>query len=239
MDQRDLGVARYDAGAEYLDALRRLKLEPEALFWAYDPTLGQFVLVIVTSLFDFAGPLALTKLLFDAYNASATPSEIDPFILRLHSPKHALYRAAQFHIGNRFDMADLKARIRKGAHWTGPRLPARSRRLWLCLFGQATWRVSEPGPTRALQFLQRPRLPTPSDAGAASRAPFMRSRHSLPAPARVPHSPRRGNWESRRSTKRSGSGARARVGACPHRLLSSRNKGIASSQARLSPVRWS
>ncbi len=110
MDQRDLGVARYDAGAEYLDALRRLKLEPEALFWAYDRTLGQFVLVIVTSLFDFAGPLALTKLLFDAYNASATPSEIDPFILRLHSPKHALYRAAQFHIGNRFDIADLKGR---------------------------------------------------------------------------------------------------------------------------------
>ncbi len=110
MDQRDLGVARYDAGADYLDALRRLKLEPEALFWAYDRTLEQFVLVIVTSLFDFAGPLALMRLLFDAYNAAATPKEIDPFILRLHSPKHALYRAAQLHIGNRFDRADLKAR---------------------------------------------------------------------------------------------------------------------------------
>ncbi len=54
MDQRNLGVARYDAGAEYLDALRRLKLEPEALFWAYDRTLEQYVLVVVTSLFDFA-----------------------------------------------------------------------------------------------------------------------------------------------------------------------------------------
>ncbi len=108
MDQRSLGLARYDAGAEYLDALRRLKLEPEALFWAYDWALEQHVLVVVTSLFDFAGPLALTRLLFDAYNAAATPREIDPFILRLHSPKHALYRAAQLHIGNRFDMADLK-----------------------------------------------------------------------------------------------------------------------------------
>ena len=108
MDQRDLGLARYDAGAGYLDALRRLKLEPEALFWAYDRTVGEYVLVIVTSLFDFAGPLALTRLLFDAYNAAATPKEIDPFILRLHSPKHAIYRAAQLHIGNRFDMADLK-----------------------------------------------------------------------------------------------------------------------------------
>jgi len=110
VDQRDLGIVRYDAGAEYLDALRRLKLEPEALFWAYDRTLEQYVLVIVTSLFDFAGPLALMRLLFDAYNAAATPKEIDPFILRLHSPKHALYRAAQLHIGNRFDMAELKGR---------------------------------------------------------------------------------------------------------------------------------
>ena len=110
MDQRDLGIARYDAGADYLAALRRLKLEPEALFWAYDRTLEQFVLVIVTSLFDFAGPLALMRLLFDAYNAAATPKEVDPFILRLHSPKHALYRAAQPHIGARFDMADLKGR---------------------------------------------------------------------------------------------------------------------------------
>lgn len=108
MDQKDLGVERYDAGRDYLTAIRTLKLEPEALFWAYDKSMEQFVLVIVTSLFDFAGPLALTKLLFEAYNAAATPKEIDPFIIRLHSPKHALYRAARVHIGNRFDQADLK-----------------------------------------------------------------------------------------------------------------------------------
>jgi hypothetical protein len=108
VDQKDLGVERYDAGRDYLAALRHLRLEPEALFWAYDKSMGQLVLVLVTSLFDFAGPLALNKLLFDAYNAAATPKEVDPFILRLHSPKHALYRAAQVHIGNRFDQADLK-----------------------------------------------------------------------------------------------------------------------------------
>jgi hypothetical protein len=108
VDQKDLGVERYDAGRDYLAALRDLKLEPEALFWAYDKSMGQLVLVLVTSLFDFAGPLALTKLLFDAYNAAATPKEIDPFILRLHSPKHALYRAAQVPIGSRFEGADLK-----------------------------------------------------------------------------------------------------------------------------------
>jgi hypothetical protein len=108
VDQKDLGVARYDGGHEYLEAIRSLKLEPDALFWAYDKAIEQFVLVLVTSLFDYAGPLALTRLLFDAYNASATPKDIDPFIIRLHSPKHALYREAQVHIGNRYDQADLK-----------------------------------------------------------------------------------------------------------------------------------
>lgn len=108
MDQKDLGVERHDAGQDYLAALRSLKLEPEALFWAHDKGLDQFVLVLVTSLFDFAGPLALTQLLFDAYNAAATPKEIDPFIIRLHSPKHTLYRAVQPHLGTRFDQADLK-----------------------------------------------------------------------------------------------------------------------------------
>jgi hypothetical protein len=108
MDQKDLGVERHDAGQDYLAALRALKLEPEALFWAYDKGIEQFVLVLVTSLFDFAGPLALTQLLFDAYNAAATPREIDPFIIRLHSPKHKLYRAAQGHVATRFDQADLK-----------------------------------------------------------------------------------------------------------------------------------
>jgi hypothetical protein len=72
--------------------------------------LEQLVLVVVTSLFDFVGPLPLMRLLFDAYNAAATPKEIDPFILRLHSPKHALYHAARLHIGNRFDRANLKGR---------------------------------------------------------------------------------------------------------------------------------
>jgi hypothetical protein len=107
VDQKDLGVERYDAGRDYLAALRDLRLEPEALFWAYDQSMGQLVLVLVTALFDFAGPLALTQLLFDAYNAAATPKEIDPFILRLHSPKHALYRAAQVHLGSRFDRPSL------------------------------------------------------------------------------------------------------------------------------------
>lgn len=124
MDQRDLGIERYDAGHEYLAAIRALNLEPEALFWAYDKGIEQFVLVLVTSLFDFAGPLALTNLLFEAYNAAATPKEIDPFIIRLHSPNHALYRVAKDNIGNRFDRVDLKGRALDRASVAGTVTPS-------------------------------------------------------------------------------------------------------------------
>jgi hypothetical protein len=123
VDQKDLGVERYDAGRDYLAALRHLRLEPEALFWAYDKSMGQLVLVLVTSLFDFAGPLALNKLLFDAYNAAATPKAIDPFILRLHSPKHTLYRAAQIHIATRVDSAGLKGAALDRATISGEFMP--------------------------------------------------------------------------------------------------------------------
>lgn len=96
MDQNDLGLARYDAGRDYLAALRRLGLDPEALFWAFDSEVRQFVLVLVTRFFDYAGPLALSEVLFKAYNAAATPAEIDPFILRLHSPEQKIYRELLF-----------------------------------------------------------------------------------------------------------------------------------------------
>lgn len=92
MDQKELGLTRYDAGAEYLSALRRLRLEPEALFWAYDHSDRQFFLVVVTDLIDHAGPLPLMQLLFDAYNLSATPKEVDPFFIRVHSPHQNIYR---------------------------------------------------------------------------------------------------------------------------------------------------
>jgi hypothetical protein len=124
VDQKDLGLTRYDSGRDYLAALRDLRLEPEALFWAYDKGLHQFVLVLVTSLFDFAGPLALTQLLFEAYNAAATPKEIDPFIVRLHSPKHTLYRAARNHIATRFDQADLKGAVLDRATIAGDITPS-------------------------------------------------------------------------------------------------------------------
>jgi hypothetical protein len=36
--------------------------------------------------------MELQSLLFKAYNAAATPREIDPFIVRLHSPRHRIIR---------------------------------------------------------------------------------------------------------------------------------------------------
>ncbi|MCJ2096170.1 hypothetical protein MKK67_27265 [Methylobacterium sp. J-072] len=81
------------AGAEYRDTLKRLGLDPEGLLWAYDRSLNAFVLVLVTAHLDFAGPLQMYRLLTRAYNASVTPALIDPFIVRLHSPKQEIARA--------------------------------------------------------------------------------------------------------------------------------------------------
>ena len=106
MAQNTLAVEKHQAGVEYLAALRSLGLDPEALFWAKDTVVGEDVLILVTSLFDFAGPLELSELLFRAYNLAATPREVDPFILRLHSPRHTAIRemAHRFGDGTRIKM---------------------------------------------------------------------------------------------------------------------------------------
>jgi hypothetical protein len=92
MDQSKLEERSLKAGSDYLAALQKLGLDPEGLFWAYDEAVKHHVLVLVTSLYDFAGPLELSKTLFKAYAASVTPQEIDPFVVRLHSPEHAIIR---------------------------------------------------------------------------------------------------------------------------------------------------
>ena len=88
MASREIDVKYMEAGVEYLLSLERLGLRPDGLFWAFDKTLDKFVLVLVTEIYDFAGPLALSKTLFEAYNKAATPITIDPFIVRMHSPRH-------------------------------------------------------------------------------------------------------------------------------------------------------
>ncbi len=92
MDQIELDLVRREAGSEYLAALRTLGLRPDALFWSFDKVESRFVMMLVTEMVDFKGPLAVADLLFQAYNASATPKEIDPFVVRLHSPEHVLIR---------------------------------------------------------------------------------------------------------------------------------------------------
>lgn len=89
------------AGADYLAALQKLGLNPECLFWADDEVVGHPVLVLVTRQFDRVGPLALSSLLFKAYDAAATPREINPFVLRLHSPEQSIIRElSKFAHGN-------------------------------------------------------------------------------------------------------------------------------------------
>ena len=87
-----LDVSRKEAGADYLASVEMLGLRPTALFWAFDKTLEQFVLVLTTPMFDYAGPLELSKVLIEAYRKSGTPKEIDPFIVQMHSPEHAIIR---------------------------------------------------------------------------------------------------------------------------------------------------
>jgi len=85
MDTPEIEQRLLTAGEEFDAALAGLGLDAHALFWAFDKDLGHHVLVLVTDFFDFKGPLAISKALFRAYNASATPKEIDPFTIRLHS----------------------------------------------------------------------------------------------------------------------------------------------------------
>lgn len=81
----EIDVKYLTAGREYCEALSALGLDPHALFWAFDNSEGRHVLVLITDFFDYTGPLEISKQLFRAYNASVTPQEIDPFVVRLHS----------------------------------------------------------------------------------------------------------------------------------------------------------
>lgn len=80
-------------GQDFLKALQRLGLDPDALFWAWDDEERRMVLVLITGAFDLAGPLEISEALFKAYNAAATPKEVDPFIVRLHSPRQAIFKS--------------------------------------------------------------------------------------------------------------------------------------------------
>ncbi|MND22652.1 hypothetical protein D3C80_130350 [compost metagenome] len=112
MDSADISPTLLRAGEEYLEALRRLRLAPEGLLWARVNELrgikvnengklrddfddypgGPWHLVLITSVLDEGGPSALNELLFKAYDASATPKEISPFIVEVLSAKSSFAR---------------------------------------------------------------------------------------------------------------------------------------------------
>ncbi len=81
------------AGREYAAALKRLGFTPDALLWAHvgaedkGASGAEMELLIVSSWVDQVGPKAIYDLLFEAYDLSATPKEIDPFVVSLFSPK--------------------------------------------------------------------------------------------------------------------------------------------------------
>ncbi|MCK1404914.1 hypothetical protein [Bradyrhizobium sp. 76] len=92
-DPLRLSEQQKKAGAEFLSAMQKLGLDPECLFWAFDFEVGHHVLLMATSAYELAGPLAISRTIFKAYNASATPKDIDPFVLRFHSLHHNFIRA--------------------------------------------------------------------------------------------------------------------------------------------------
>ena len=90
MDTPELPVPYLEEGLRYLYAIEALGLHPAAFFWAYDRPIDTFVLVLIAEEFDQVGPLAISRLLFKAHDVSATPSTIDPLIIRMHSPAHQI-----------------------------------------------------------------------------------------------------------------------------------------------------
>ena len=59
MATHTLDINHWNAGLEYKEALDKLGLRPEMLFWAYDQVLDHFVLVLATHVYDKVGPLHL------------------------------------------------------------------------------------------------------------------------------------------------------------------------------------
>lgn len=87
MDSGPVPPQYLTAGDEYLQALKALGLNPDFLGWGWDIPAEEWLLVLVTSIVDAGGPLALNRLLFKAYAAHATPKAVSPFIVRVFSPE--------------------------------------------------------------------------------------------------------------------------------------------------------
>ncbi len=112
MDTPTPPLSSFEAGAGYLAALEDLGLCPNALFRAFDRVADAFVLVLVTDAYDAVGPLALSTLLFMAYNVEATCRAIDSFVVRLHGPSHRFVAEIENRLPGRLD-----ARVPRDGPW--------------------------------------------------------------------------------------------------------------------------
>lgn len=97
--ERALDERRMLAGKDYLAALRRLGLAPDVLCWVYTADHGEMHLAIVTSMAERVDSLSIYKLLFRAYEAAATPRDIDPFIVSVYGPRSDLGMKLHQHLG--------------------------------------------------------------------------------------------------------------------------------------------
>ena len=85
MAEETLPAQYLESGEKFDVALKRLGFQADGLLWAWDKSINEFVLLLITRHFDHTGPAEMYRLLFAAYNESAMPPEISPFIVRLQS----------------------------------------------------------------------------------------------------------------------------------------------------------
>lgn len=95
MDTPELSPKLLDAGADYLSSLDRLGLKVDALMWAYDFNNKIFLLWLVWAGVERYGPLEIQQRLFAAYNASALPKAVDPFIVHVMDPRSSLVKSVR------------------------------------------------------------------------------------------------------------------------------------------------
>jgi len=112
----ELSAEAVAAGREYYEALRTLGMHPEGVFWAYDEAADEQALILLTSLYDMVGPYEVSKLLIKAYNLSATPQDVSPFIVQVHGPTQDVAIAAADFCRNLKGLT-LQTRIEGEAGW--------------------------------------------------------------------------------------------------------------------------
>lgn len=80
------------AGSAYLASLARLGFEPEGALWSIRPgDADSRELALFTRLVDEVGPLELHRVLFDAFDSGATPSDFDPWQVAFFGPGQLFY----------------------------------------------------------------------------------------------------------------------------------------------------